>query len=78
MAGALDDELLRSLLSAERDLLAQTGAGCRSSLGVLARWEEGRIRLHAFVSDERGARQTSVVGDDGDAVVAGARKELGL
>jgi hydroxymethylbilane synthase len=78
MAGALDDELLRSLLSAERNLLAQTGAGCRSSLGVLARWEEGRIRLHAFVSDERGARQTAVVGDDGDAVVAGARKELGL
>lgn len=78
MVGTLDDARLRSLLLAERDLLAQTGAGCRSSLGVLASWEEGRIRLHAFVSDERGARQTMVVGDDGDAVVAGARKELGL
>jgi hydroxymethylbilane synthase len=78
MAGLLDDARLRSLLMAERDLLAQTGAGCRSALGVLARWEEGRMRLDAFVFDERGARQTVVVGDDGEAVVAGARKELGL
>jgi hydroxymethylbilane synthase len=78
MAGLLDDPRLRSLLLAERELLAQTDAGCRSSLGVLARWEEGRMRLDAFVSDERGARQTMVIGDDGEAVVAGARKELGL
>ena len=78
MAGLLDDARLRSLLMAERELVAQTGAGCRSAMGVLARWEEGRMRLDAFVSDERGARQTVVVGDDGDAVVAGARKELGL
>lgn len=78
MAGMLDDARLRSLLMAERGLLAQTGAGCRSSLGVLARWEEGRMRLDAFVSDERGPRQTVVVGDDAEAVVAGARKELGL
>ncbi|HVR78520.1 MAG TPA: hydroxymethylbilane synthase [Acidimicrobiia bacterium] len=78
MAGMLDDARLRSLLMAERELLAQTGAGCRSSLGVLARWEEGRMRLDAFVSDERGPRQTVVVGDDAEAVVAGARKELGL
>jgi hypothetical protein len=59
-------------------LLAQTGAGCRSSLGVLATWEEGRVRLDAFVSDERGPRQAVVIGDDGEAVVAGARKELHL
>jgi hydroxymethylbilane synthase len=78
MAGMLDDARLRSLLMAERDLLAQTGAGCRSALGVLATLEEGRIRLDAFVSDERGPRQTVVIGDDGEAVVAGARKELGL
>jgi hydroxymethylbilane synthase len=78
MAGMLDDARLRSLLMAERDLLAQTGAGCRSALGVLATLEEGRIRLDAFVSDERGPRQTVVIGDDGEAVVAGARRELGL
>jgi hypothetical protein len=45
---------------------------------VLATLEEGRIRLDAFVSDERGPRQTVVIGDDGEAVVAGARRELGL
>jgi porphobilinogen deaminase len=78
MAGMLDDARLRSLLMWERDLLAQTGAGCRSALGVLATLEEGRIRLDAFVSDELGPRQTVVIGDDGEAVVAGARKELGL
>jgi hydroxymethylbilane synthase len=78
MAGMLDDAWLRSLLMAERDLLAQTGAGCRSALGVLATLEEGRIRLDAFVSDERGPRQAVVIGDDGEAVVAGARRELGL
>ena len=78
MAGMLDDARLRTLLMAERDLLAHTGAGCRSALGVLATWEEGRIRLDAFVSDERGPRQAVVTGDDGEAVVAGARKELGL
>lgn len=78
MAGMLDDAWLRSLLMAERDLLAQTGAGCRSALGGLATWEGGRMRLDAFVSDERGARQTMVIGDDGAAVVARARKELHL
>jgi porphobilinogen deaminase len=66
------------LLTAERTLLAQTGAGCRSSLGVLATWEGEGIRLDAFVSDERGPRQAVVVGDGGAAVVTGIRKELGL
>ena len=78
MAGMLDDARLRPLLMAERELLAQTGAGCRSALGVLATWEGGRIRLEAFVSDERGPRQTVVIGDDGETVVAGARRELRL
>jgi len=78
MAEMLDDAPLRSLLMAERELLAQTGAGCRSALGALATWEGGRMRLDAFVSDERGARQTVVFGDDGETVVAGARKALRL
>jgi len=78
LAGSLDDTRLRVLLTAERTLLAQTGAGCRSSLGVLATWEGEGIRLDAFVSDERGPRQAVVVGDGGAAVVTGIRKELGL
>lgn len=78
LAGKLDDRALRELLSAERALLAQTGAGCRSALGALATWDSGRIRLHAFVADERGSRRTVTFGDTPEAAVAGARKELEL
>ena len=78
MAGTMDDDQLRVLLSAERALLAETGAGCRSSLGALATWDRGQIRLDVFVADERGPRQTMVLGDDVRTVVSAAREELGL
>lgn len=78
VAAALDSSDLRPLLSAERQLLAETGAGCRSALGAVAAWESGRIRLDCFVSDERGRRRSVVVGDSPDEVVAFARQELGL
>lgn len=78
LAGELDDGSLRELLSAERALLAETGAGCRSALGALATWDSGQIRLHAFVADERGSRRAVCLGETPEAVVAGARKELGL
>src|SRR5690606_16436061 len=45
VVAALDSSDLRRLLSAERQLLAETGAGCRSALGAVAAWESGRIRL---------------------------------
>lgn len=66
------------LVEAERALLAETGAGCRSALGALAGWEGARIRMDAFVEDEHGARRTRVIGAHPDEVVAAARKELGL
>ena len=69
---------LTPLVEAERALLAETGAGCRSALGALAGWEGSQIRMDAFVEDERGARRTRVVGAHPDDVVAAARKELGL
>ena len=78
IAAGLDDSRLRPLLAAERDLLAETGAGCRSALGALATWESGRIRLDAFVTDDRGPRRATVYGANPDEVVSEARKELGL
>jgi hydroxymethylbilane synthase len=78
MVGIIDDGSLRTLVSAERLLLAETGAGCRSALGALATWEAARIRLDAFVADERGRRRTVVFGETPEAVVAEARKGLAL
>lgn len=78
LTAAIDDSLLRILLSAERLLLAETGAGCRSALGAHAIWQDQKIRLEAFVADERGPRRTVAFGDTPEAVVAEARKELGL
>lgn len=78
LAGTIDDSSLRILLSAERLLLAETGAGCRSALGAHATWQEEKIRLEVFVADERGRRRTVVFGETPESVVAEARKELGL
>jgi hydroxymethylbilane synthase len=75
---AISNPDLTPLVEAERALLAETGAGCRSALGALAGWEGSQIRMDAFVEDERGARRTRVVGAHPDDVVAAARKELGL
>jgi len=75
---AIDDPTTRILAEAERMLLFETGAGCRSALGALATIEGASIRLDAFVDDERGPRRTMIVGDSSNAVVADARKELGL
>jgi len=78
LAGSIDDSSLRILLSAERSLMAETGAGCRSALGAHATWEEQKIRLAAFVADEWGGRRAVVFGETPEAVVAEARMELRL
>jgi len=78
LAATIDDPALRSLLIAERTLLAETGAGCRSSLGALATREFGQIRFEVFVADDKGARDAVVHGASPDEVVSEARKELGL
>ncbi len=75
---AITNPDLVPLVESERALLAETGAGCRSALGALATWVEGRIRLDTFVEDHNGRRRASVHGDHPDDVVAAARKELGL
>lgn len=78
MAAAIDDPGLRVLLTAERELVSRTRAGCRSALGALATHDDGRIRMDLFVSDERGSRRATVVGTDVDEVVAAGRAELRL
>ncbi len=74
----IDDPELRLLADAERLLLAETGAGCRSALGALATRVDDAIRLDAFVDDERGPRRATVTAETPHEVVAAARKELEL
>jgi hydroxymethylbilane synthase len=78
VAAVLDDPELRTLITAERELMKRTGAGCRSALGALATRENGQIRMDLFVSDEKGSRRAVVHGAAAGEVVSLGRKELGL
>ena len=78
IAASIDDPQLRPLLTAERELLSRTGAGCRSALGALATWDRTLMRMDLFVANEGQARRGSVEGRDIDEVVSAAREELGL
>lgn len=74
----IDDLALRVLLESERLLLSLTGAGCKSALGALARWDGGRIRLDVFISDASGPRRATVLGDSPEEVAAAAREQVHL
>lgn len=78
LAQGLDDAGVRRAVLAERELLIQTGAGCRSALGALATAAGEVIELDAFVEDERGPRRVRVRGSDPIETAVSARKELGL
>ncbi|MFV1970594.1 MAG: hydroxymethylbilane synthase [Acidimicrobiia bacterium] len=78
VAASLEDDSTKAAVDAERELLAITGAGCRSALGALARVEGQRLVMEAFVSDERGPRRTTVDGADPTEVAEAAQRELGL
>lgn len=78
LLGRIDGPEIRMAVEAERGLLAEAGAGCRSALGAFAELHGGRLRMDAFVEDDRGRRRSTVSGDHPDEVVAAARKELGL
>lgn len=67
----IDDADTRAGVEVERQLLARTGAGCRSALGVHARTDHGVLRSVAFVADERGPRRAEVTGSDPGSVVRG-------
>lgn len=75
---AIDDPATRRVVEAERRLLAETGAGCRSALGALVEEVDAGLRLVGFVEDERGPRRCDVTGRDEAAVVAAAREALDL
>jgi hydroxymethylbilane synthase len=78
VAATLDDPGLRTLLGAERELLAQTQAGCRSALGALASWSGDRMRMDLFVDDDKGPRRATVEAGDVESLVSAGREELGL
>lgn len=78
LLSGIDDPRVRSVVETERRLLAETGAGCRAALGALATLVGERIRMTAFVEDERGPRRAVVEEGDAESVVKAAREELGL
>lgn len=78
LAALIDDVDARVLVTTERLLLAETGAGCRSALGAYATWDGDQIRLNAFVADAGGRRRSVTLGPTPESVVASARTELGL
>jgi len=78
IAATLEDDSTKVAVDAERELLAITGAGCRSAIGAFASVEGHRLVMDAFVSDERGPRRTIVDGADPAEIARAAQKELGL
>lgn len=75
---AIDDTRVRIEIEAERLLLAETGAGCRSALGGLAEATRDGLRMTAFVHDDAGPRRAVVEGHSATALVAEMRSELRL
>jgi hydroxymethylbilane synthase len=78
LASLIDDARIRVLVTTERLLLAETGAGCRSALGAHATSDGDQMRLNAFVADEGGRRRSVSVGSTPESVVESARLDLGL
>ena len=75
---AIDDTPTRSAVEAERQLLAETGAGCRSALGALVTLDEEAASMTAFVEDAAGPRRATVHGVEPRSLAPAMRKELGL
>lgn len=78
MALAIDDGPTRRAVELERAMLAATGAGCRSALGVLAEFVGEDIAVSGFVADDRGSRRARVAARDADEALAALRQELSL
>lgn len=74
----IDDPSVRTAVTAERMLLAETGAGCRAALGALATAVNGSVQMTAFVADDRGRRRAFSIADSPESVVAEIRQELAL
>ena len=75
----LEDVDVARAVSAERELLAITGAGCRSALGAYAVvGEGGGIRMTGFVDDDDGPRRAEVEADTPARAARRMRGELAL
>lgn len=74
----LEDAPTARTVKAERSLLAETGAGCRSALGALAHIEGDALAMTAFVEDEQGPRRADTVGPSGPETVVAVRRQLGI
>lgn len=75
---AIDHADTRTAVETERDLLAQTGAGCRSALGVHAKVNGRAIHLTGFVADEEGERHADAKAPSPEAASRSLRAGLGL
>ena len=75
---SIDDADVRSVVEAERLLLAETGAGCRSALGGLAESTDAGMKMTAFVHDHDGPRRTAAEAESAGDLVAAVRRGLGL
>lgn len=75
---ALDDANTRAAVEAERQLLAETGAGCRSALGALVTSDGCSTTMTAFVQDDHGPRRATVRATDPERLAPSMRQELGL
>ncbi len=78
LVDAIDDALVRVEVEAERLLLAETGAGCRSALGGLAEATGSGLRMTSFVHDDAGPRRAVVEARSATALVEKMRSELQL
>jgi porphobilinogen deaminase len=74
----IDDAGVRLEIEAERLLLAETGAGCRSALGGLAEATPSGLRMTSFVHDDAGPRRAVVEAGSAAALVERMRSELRL
>jgi hydroxymethylbilane synthase len=78
LAEPIDHRPTRIAVESERAVLANTGAGCRSALGVLGVVSDSGLHLSGFVSDASGPRFGVAKGSDGQAVAIQLQSVLGL
>jgi hydroxymethylbilane synthase len=72
LAAHIDDLCTRTAVTAERAFLARLGAGCTTPAGASARWEDGKLRMDAFLQvDQRTQIRENVSGNPVEAATLG-------
>ncbi len=75
---AIDDPGARAVVEAERLLLSETGAGCRSALGARATRDGERYAMTGFVDDHDGPRRGAVSAETPELLVSAMIAALSL